>query len=215
MSKHWDLIRPARNALELDKISQFRYAVYVEEMGRIQHDADHVLKRISDKLDHGGINIAAFAGEDVVGVVRVNFPAGSPIGNYEDFYQLKKLGADHPRKTAIVTRLMIAPHLRRSALAVRLCAECYLLGLDEGIKWCFIDCNDHLVEFFSGLGFREYIGKVRHEEYGMVTPMRLELNDLSHLNRIKSPFAACLASRVGRTSSSAEFSKLAQGAHTQ
>ena len=215
MSKHWDLIRPARNALELDKISQFRYAVYVEEMGRIQHDADQVFKRISDKLDHGGINIAAFAGEDVVGVVRVNFPATSPIGDYEDLYQLKKLGADHPRKTAIVTRLMIAPHLRRSTLAVRLCAECYLLGLDEGIKWCFIDCNDHLVEFFSGLGFREYIGKVRHEEYGMVTPMRLELNDLSHLNRIKSPFAACLASRVGRTRSSAEFSKLAQGVHTQ
>ena len=184
-------------------------------MGRIQHNADHVLKQISDKLDHGGINIAAFSGEDVVGVVRVNFPARSPIGEYEDLYQLKKLGADHPRKTAIVTRLMIAPHLRRSALAVRLCAECYLLGLDEGIKWCFIDCNDHLVEFFSGLGFREYIGKVRHEEYGMVTPMRFDLHDLNYLRGIKSPLVTCLPSRVGRTRSSTEFSKLTQGAHTQ
>ena len=124
MTKHWDLIRPALNALELEKIFQFRYAIYVEEMGRIQHDASHVLKQISDKLDHGGTNIAAFSGDDVVGVVRVNFPARSCIGGYEDLYQLNKLGADHPQKTAIVTRLMIAPHLRRSTLVVRLCAAC-------------------------------------------------------------------------------------------
>ncbi|HZZ91256.1 MAG TPA: GNAT family N-acetyltransferase [Usitatibacter sp.] len=190
--RRWDTIRVVTDAEGLEKIFAFRYRIYVEEMHRFQKDADHARRRIRDSLDDGAINIAAFDGDEVVGVVRANESRQSSLGAYESFFQLDRMGKDHPPHTSIVTRLMIAPHLRRSTLAVRLCIECYTLGLEEGIKWCFIDCNDHLVDFFRGLGFMPYIGKVDHEEYGEVTPMRLRLNDLEHLEAVRSPFAACL-----------------------
>lgn len=191
--RRWDSIRVVTDPADLEKIYRFRYQVYVEEMHRFQKDADHVRRRITDALDIGGINIAAFEGDEVVGVVRANESRNSRLGPYERFFQLDRMApGQHPDHTSIVTRLMIAPHLRRSTLAVRLCIECYTLGLEEGIKWCFIDCNDHLVDFFQGMGFRPYIGKVVHEEYGEVTPMRLRLQDLKHLDAVRSPFAACL-----------------------
>jgi predicted GNAT family N-acyltransferase len=189
--RRWDSIRVVTDPAGLEKIFAFRYRIYVEEMHRFQKDADHARRRIRDALDDGAINIAAFDGDEVVGVVRANEARQCDLGAYEQFFQLDRI-RDHPKHTSIVTRLMIAPHLRRSTLAVRLCIECYTLGLEEGIKWCFIDCNDHLVDFFRGLGFRPYIGRVIHEEYGEVTPMRLRLNDLAHLESVRSPFAACL-----------------------
>ena len=190
--RRWDSIRVVTDPGDLEKIYRFRYRIYVDEMQRFQKHADHAAKRIRDPLDDGAINIAAFEGGEVVGVVRANESRGSNLGAYEPFFQLDRMGDDHPEHTSIVTRLMIAPHLRRSTLAVRLCIECYTLGLEEGIKWCFIDCNDHLVEFFKGLGFMPYIGKIIHEEYGEVTPMRLRLHDQQHLDAVRSPFAACL-----------------------
>jgi predicted GNAT family N-acyltransferase len=192
--RRWDSIRVVSDPEGLEKIYRFRYQIYVEEMHRAQKDADHARRRIRDALDDSAINIAAFDGDEVVGVVRANESHQSTLGFYESFFQLDRLGADHPAHTSIVTRLMLAPHLRRSTLAVRLCIECYTLGLEEGIKWCFIDCNDHLIDFFHGMGFRPYIGKVEHDEYGLVTPMRLRLHDLAHLDAVRSPFAACLRS---------------------
>ena len=156
LKRRWDSIRVVTDEAGLEQIFAFRYRVYVEEMHRQQKDADHARKRISDQLDSDAINIAAFDGDDVVGVVRINFASRSnKLGQYESFYRMHGVGNDHPTYTATVTRLMIAPHLRRSTLAVRLCIECYTIGLEEGIKWCFIDCNAHLREFFSGLGFQE------------------------------------------------------------
>ena len=190
--KRWDEIRIVSDPGDLEKIYRFRYKIYVEEMHRHQKYADHERKRIHDELDNHAINIAAFDGDEVVGVVRANVARRSSLGAYESFYDLAGVGPDHPDHTGTVTRLMIAPQLRRSTLAVRLCIKCYTLGLENDVRWCFIDCNDHMIHFFQGLGFKPYMGKVMHEEYGHVTPMRLRLNDEKHLEAVRSPFAANL-----------------------
>jgi predicted GNAT family N-acyltransferase len=197
--KRWDEIRIVSSAVELEKIYRFRYQIYVEEMHRHQKYADHDNKRIEDELDTHAINIAAFAGDTVVGVVRANVARRSSLGAYEAFYDLRGVGDEHPDHTGTVTRLMIAPHLRHTTLAVRLCIKCYTLGLENDVRWCFIDCNDHMVRFFEGLGFKPYMGKVMHEEYGHVTPMRLKLHDEKHLEAVKSPFLASFkAWRAGK-----------------
>jgi hypothetical protein len=192
LRKRWDQIRIVSDPTDLEKIYRFRYRIYVEEMHRHQKHADHLNKRIQDELDEHAINIAAFDGDAVVGVVRANVARRSGLGPYESFYDLKCVGEDHPDHTGTVTRLMIAPHLRHTTLAVRLCITCYTLGLENDVRWCFIDCNDHMVHFFEGLGFKPYMGKVMHEEYGHVTPMRLRLHDERHLRSIRSPFLASL-----------------------
>jgi hypothetical protein len=84
---------------------------------------------------------------------------------------------------------MIHPEWRKTTnLAFQLSVACFELGLKHQIKYAFMDCNDHLVKFFTSLGWREYIGKVEHSEYGLVTPMRFDSLDVEHLRAIKSPF---------------------------
>lgn len=173
---------------ELLKVFRFRYSIYVDEMGRKQKYADHGLKLIIDPLDDGAYLLAAFDEDRVVGTVRVNMAADSNLGSYEHFYGLSCVGEDHPNYTSICTRLMIAKSHRRSLLGYRLAITCLELGLTKGLKWSFLDCNDHLVPFFTRLGCQKYIGKANHEEYGYVTPMRFSLCDHTFLQCIRSPF---------------------------
>ena len=59
------------------------------------------------------------------------------------------------------------------------------------------------------------MGRVTHEEHGVVTPMRFDLHDLNYLKAIKSPLVTCVPSWEARIRNSAESSKLTQEAHTQ
>jgi GNAT superfamily N-acetyltransferase len=163
-------IRVAETRADLEKIYRFRYLIYVEEMGRVQSYADHARRRIEDPLDESAVNLAAFRGEDVVGVVRINCPRDSDVGDYERFYHLSSVGQDHPAHTSITTRLMIAPEYRKGRLAVRLATAVYEYGTVRGIRWSFIDCNPHLIPFFRGLGYVEHIPPADHPEYGTVRP---------------------------------------------
>jgi Acetyltransferase (GNAT) domain len=102
-------IRVAESHADLEKTYRFRYQIYVEEMGRVQKYADHARRRIEDRLDKNAVNLAAFRDGKVVGVVRINFPRESDVGDYERSYHLSSVGKDHPTHTSINTRLMIAP----------------------------------------------------------------------------------------------------------
>lgn len=52
----------------------------------------------------------------------------------------------------------------------------------------FMDCNDHLVAFFKGIGYRDYMGRTTHKEYGAITPMYLDVRDIAYLRTLKSPY---------------------------
>lgn len=187
------VIKEAESPDELEAVYKFRYLIYVKEMNRVQHYANHEKEIIVDPLDDGKCHdlVAYDSQQNMIGIVRVNFSRESDLGFYEDFYQMQCVGDEHPNHTAIITRLMIHPAWRKTTdLAVQLNVACFELGLKHEIKFAFMDCNDHLVKFFTGFGWREYIGKVEHSEYGLVTPMRLDLLDFDYLKNIHSPFLA-------------------------
>lgn len=192
------IIRPLTDAIELEALYRFRYAIYVEEMRRPQLWADHGRKRIEDMLDRACVNIAACLNGAIVGAVRVNLGCDAGFGSYEQLYDMQSVGVDHPEHTAICTRLMLCPEFRGSTLAVRLAAACYRLGLERGVRWTFIDCNAHLMAFFESLGYRRYRGDVRHPEYGMVTPLRFDCQDEAHLRAVKSPLLHILSAFARR-----------------
>ncbi len=187
MSKGWDEIRLVTAPEELEKVYRFRYKIYVEEMQRPQADADHECKRIEDKLDNSAYNLAAFKGADIVGVVRVNLPQFGDVGYYEQLYEMGCVGADHPLFTSVITRLMINFELRNGTLAVRLACACFELGMRHQIKWAFIDCNEHLVDFFLSLGYVRYIAPKQHPDYGWVTPLRFDCTNGEYLKKCRSP----------------------------
>jgi GNAT superfamily N-acetyltransferase len=187
------IVRPACSEDELEQLFRFRYRIYVDEMQRKQKHADHVHRRIRDGLDEFATNLIAWdATGAVVGTVRTNFARDGDLDGYELFYEMASAGSCHPCSTSICTRLMIAPAYRRSLLAVRLAVAVYDVGLKNGITHNFIDCNEHLVPFFEGLGFVRHIEPQEHEDYGRVHCMRLTLHDRERLTLLASAFLPAL-----------------------
>ena len=188
-------IREASSNEELESAFAFRYRIYVDEMQRPQKDADHVRRRIRDKLDDTAINLAAWNDGEIVGVARVNFARNGHLGMYEEFYEMGGVAADHPGRTSIVTRLMLAPEFRHSGLAVQMFCACFGIGMRHGIRWNFVDCNSPLVPLFLRFGYSEHLPTAIHPEYGRVHRMRLDLHDVENLQRVKSPFLDVLPTR--------------------
>ena len=170
------------------ELYRFRYAVYVEEMGRKQRYARHDVKTIIDPLDATGVNVIAFEDDGIIGCVRVNFLKDGPIGDYADFYGLTGLSELERDGASITTRLMIARARRTTPLTVAIVTTVYEYALRLGNTASYIDCNSHLVEFFVKFGYRAQFRK-NHVEYGDVTVMRLDVCDHDHLSSVGSPFA--------------------------
>jgi GNAT superfamily N-acetyltransferase len=181
-------IKLATQRHEQETLYRFRYQIYVEEMHRVQHDADHARKWITDRLDDDAYNFIAFNGGGVVGALRSNFLRHGPIPYYPSFYRIAEQEGATVDNASIVTRMMIAKEMRRHTLAVRLCLAVYQHSLERGVRYNFIDCNDHLVEFFTSFGFKEYMGTAVHKEYGEVHPLKLDLHDEEAFRRLNSPF---------------------------
>lgn len=177
-------IRMANSSEELEGVFEFRYRIYVEEMGRKQTYADSAARRIVDPLDLGADNFFAWSNGRVVGTVRTNLCQKSSVGDYETLYSIPAYsGSRHPMETAVITRLMVAPELRGTSLGIRLAATCFSWSLRNGITRGFIDCNGHLIGFFRGLGFRMHCAPVLHNDYGEVQPMVIHLDEPSLLQR--------------------------------
>jgi hypothetical protein len=104
------------------------------------------------------------------------------------------VGEDFPGRSLLTTKLMILPEYRLGSLALQLAATVYQFGIDQGMRFNFIDCNAHLEEFFQRMGFRKYWPKVVHPEYGEVLPLVADILDFDYLDSIRSPIRRILQS---------------------
>jgi N-acyl-L-homoserine lactone synthetase len=187
------VIGPATSAADLEALYQFRYRIYVEEMGRKQTYADHARKRIEDPLDATSNNLIARSGTVVVGCVRSNLSRDGGLDEYHNLLRMADVPpGDFPGRTSLCTRLSVDAAQRNSTLLARLFLANYEYGLSRNIRWTFLDCNDHLVGLFSRFGFVRTHG-AEHPDYGKVNAMRLDLENAEHLKSVGSPFAAILA----------------------
>ena len=168
------------------QIGRLRYQIYVTEMNRIQHYADHDQETIFDPLDKFATVLAAESHGRFIGTVRSNCCRNGDLGDYAEFYEIDPNPA-HRQRSSITTRLMVEPAFRGSRAPLLLAMAAFNFGLREGIRWNYIDCNLHLLSFFERLGYIEQFTK-RHPEYGNVHCMRLDLHDLTHLAAVNSPF---------------------------
>lgn len=180
-------IKVATEAQEREAIYQFRYNIYVEEMGRVQTYADHQQRIIREPLDDTGVLFSAYESGLLIGTARMNYSRASNLDYYADFYEMSKVGHFHPLRTAITTKFMIKPEYRGGTLAFRLTTALYAQAIKNRIRYIFIDVNDHLVDFFSKLG--SHIHKTgNHPEYGDVTVMLLDMEDINLFEKLRSPF---------------------------
>ncbi len=185
------IFKPGEDAAD---IYRFRYRIYEEEMDRHDRYADHEKKIITDPLDSHAYNIAAYKDDRVVGVARVNFCSDGDPGEYREFYELESVGDDYPDKVSYSTRIMVEPSARGAALPLLVSVECFKLGIERGVKWCFCDCNNNVLPFFKKLGYEVQRSNKTHPSFGSVTVMRFNLHDPKHYDRKQSVFARYLTS---------------------
>lgn len=161
--------------VDADDVYKFRYQVYEREMGRNDQYSNHDNAIIKDPLDDFSYNIAAYAGDEIVGVVRHTFCTDGDPGFYNDFFGLDEFPQDYPDRVSYTTRLMVSEKNRRSAATLKVCAECYNLSLARHVIWSYCDCNDPLVGFFNKLFFELQDSEKVHPSFGRVNIMRLDL----------------------------------------
>ncbi len=182
-------IRFARSSEDRLRVFRFRYAIYVEEMKRVQKHADPLRRVIEEPFDETGHLLLAESEGEIVGTVRTNFGGETDLGYYAGLFRMESAGASFPERVSLTTKMMIVPRLRSGTLAVRLAQAIFDFGRDGGIRRDFIDCNAHLESFFERMGYRRYMPKAVHPEYGEVLPLRLDIDDEAHLRSIDSPLA--------------------------
>ena len=168
-----------------EEVYRFRYDVYVREMRRPQPDADHDGGRLVDTLDEGGLLLAALGPSGrVIGTLRANLFDEPGALDYERLYGLALTDAER-RVTSLTTRMMVAPGYRGSGLALALARKRFKSAIATGLARDYMDCNDHLVPFFSRLGYRAE-RRIVHPDYGEVTLMTCPV-DLDRLAALRSP----------------------------
>lgn len=182
-------VRFVESRKEKEAVFRFRYSIYVDEMKRPQRYADHERRWITDPLDEYADILAVWQGDDVVGTVRMNPLRRNPLDEYRRLYGIENLSRHDLVGTSISTRIMLAAHVRRSPVSGKLLVAAFNHGRKLGIKYDYCDCNDPVLGFFERIGYR-FIRRVQHPEYGDVSVMQLDLEDIAYLKSIRSPLVS-------------------------
>ncbi|UCD69767.1 MAG: GNAT family N-acetyltransferase [Betaproteobacteria bacterium] len=186
-------VHEARTRQEKEQLFHFRYPFETEILDGVQCHTDHRRKRVQDDLDIGAANLLAVRQSELVGAIRINYAWRCALGIHADFYRMREVaGSDHPSRSCIVSRLVLDPGSRGDRLGYRLCTAAYQHALEHGARIAFLNCKDHLIYYFSVLGFKAYMGRTWHAEYGQVVPMKLDLLDEKYLMSIGSPLLPVL-----------------------
>lgn len=187
----------------LDEVRRFRYAVYVEEMGKRVVHADHVRHRIADPDDGDALVWACCDEEGMVGTVRLRLGDGSEGPGPCGLYRLD-LFEDVPRASmAFASRFMLRSDQRGGRAAHLLSLAALDAALAAGVLLVFCHCAPYLVGYYEQLGFRRYTDNFE-DALGYRVPMVLVVRDRSHLEAVRSPLAERVPSK-GNTAWEAWF----------
>jgi Cyclic nucleotide-binding domain len=174
-------------------VYRFRYAVYVEEMGRYRSTADHERRLLVEPEDETArIYYAAPEGE-VVATSRFSWGGDAPFSRRQiESYQLEPFLAELPPEVMVVgERGMVAPQLRGGRIFQQLGAASRSLFDEKRIQLVFGECEPHLLSLYLGQGCRPYAKRnINSPEAGYLIPIVTVVEDVAYLRRIGSPTAA-------------------------
>lgn len=183
-------VTEARSEADREKIFEFRYRVYLDELHLSPPTADHARKRLWDPLDDVSVSHALLDDGEVVGSLRVTFledvPDPAPlIEKYSLQPAITGLG-----RSAICTtsRFILHPRIRHGTAILRLMEAAYEHGASrESVRLNYGDCSPHLVPFYEHLGYRRYTRAYNDTAYGFKILIVMLVRDRQRLERVRSP----------------------------
>ncbi len=173
----------AQSDEDREELFGFRYAIYVEEMGRYRRIADHEGRRLVEPEDANGILYGARDGGKVVGTSRMNLGARGFSDRQVGQYGLAPFLAEVPAELiAVGERMMVAPHLRGSTVGPRL-RDLSRGDLEAaGVRLLFGNCEPHLLSLYLSSGARTYAEhNINSEDAGYLIPLLFLVGDADDL----------------------------------
>jgi hypothetical protein len=185
-------IRLAQSDEEKRAVYQFRYDVYVEEMGRYRSTADHANRLLFEPEDESARIFYACEEGKVVGTGRFNWGGDAPISARQiEQYSLQPFLDELPEDAiAVAERGMVAKHLRGSDLFERLGAQFQRFVAEQRIQLIFGACEPHLLSLYLGNGQRTYSKRnINSPESGYLIPLVTVAEDVDYFRSIGAPRA--------------------------
>lgn len=175
---------------ERQEVYRFRYAVYVEEMGKSPPDANHERRVLMDRFDATASLYLLRDGEGaLVGTLRINHLAA--LESAQEALRpipLEPLLEQAPLKNLSYTsRLMLRADWRGGSSLALLCNRIFADSLEEGIRFDLCHAHPGLIELYEQLGYRRFCAGITLPGVGYQVPMLLALRDGAHLRRCRSP----------------------------
>ncbi len=196
-------VKIATTEAEKRRIYALRYTAYIKEMhGEKRHtEADNRRQEFRDDWDDTAYHFYAEQDGMLGGCSRINLRRDGPF-ECEEQLGIERFKPSFPAHVCLTSRLVVRPNFKRGNLLKQLSCAMYQFKLEQGIHYSFLDCHPQLLPLYSRLGYRLYSPGFNHKKYTYVIPMVLVVNDICHLDRVKSPLAA-VAHRYGYSSSTA------------
>ena len=142
-------IRIAETVDEKESVYRFRYAIYVEEMGRYKRVADRVDRRLADPEDEWSWISYALDGDEIVGTLRMTWGGAGFSDRQVRQYGLQPFLDELPREVlAVGERTMVSPTWRGEDLLARLGSVIEPLLTAHAVKVVFGACEPHLLSCY-------------------------------------------------------------------
>jgi hypothetical protein len=174
----WNSIRIASTPDELEAVLRFRQGMLIRHSYQDRHVSRPLKERIDQALDATALYIAAFSGLTVVATARINQLRDSPPEYIRTLCNgITANKGDAALDASVVTQLLVHPALQRTTLGLRVCLKCYEIGITDKTRYCFIDCDEHRLDFHRDRARR-------HRPFGMrAAPSRSDTVDTHTLYR--------------------------------
>jgi hypothetical protein len=194
------LVKIATTDAEKRKIYAVRYTAYITEMnGEKRHpEADNTSQEFRDDWDDTAYHFYVERDGVLGACMRVNLRRDGPL-ECEEQLGIERFKPAFPGHVALTSRLVLRPDFRQRNLLGVLARAMYQFNMEQGIHYSFLDCHPKLLPLYTRLGYRLYTPGFNHKKYTYVIPMVLVMNDISHLDRVRSPLAP-LARSFGSSS---------------
>ena len=173
----------AESEADREELFRFRYAVYVEEMGRYRGSASHAAHQLVDPEDAHSVLYGARQDGVVVGAARTTFGSDGFSARQVQQYRLSPFLPEVPVKLmAVGERLMVASHLRGSTVTSQL-RELTWQDLEaRGVRLLFGNCEPHLLSLYLSTGARTYAERnFSSAEAGHLIPLLFIVGDTGSL----------------------------------
>lgn len=192
--RHGDLglsVRLAQSRDECEAIYRLRYQVYIEELGGGERhaEADTTRRKLRDDWDERAYHFYAEQDGEIVACARILKRVEGPF-ECEEHFDLERFAPAFPDRVAMTSRLVLHQDRRGSHILKQLTCAMYQFLCEHDIQFNFIDCHTRLLPLYSRLGFRAYRPGFNHAQYTYVVPMVLVVDDVEHLEQVRSPFVA-------------------------